>query len=286
MNEPALFPRSGFIRIRLDIAYDGSDFFGWGIQARGRTVQGVLQDALSTITRVPVTLTVAGRTDSGVHARGQVAHADLPEEVWERFGPGLHRLMVRLVPPDIRVTSLAEAPVGFDARFSALRRHYVYRISVDPAGLDPLRRRDLIHWHHAVDVELMNSGAKKLIGEHDFIAFCRPRERATTIRTVEQCEVRRDGDIIELHISADAFCHSMVRSVVGALLAVGDGRRPLEWIDQLLQERNRGQDVLVAPARGLTLEAVDYPPDAQLQERADLTRRRRIALESEVNGTP
>jgi tRNA pseudouridine38-40 synthase len=238
-------------------------------------VCGVLTEALSTLVRRPVSLTVAGRTDAGVHATGQVAHTDLPAGT--ELDPLLRRLN-RLLPPDVRVRALSPAPEGFDARFSALRRHYRYRVAAGPFGAEPLRARDTLSWPHPCDVAAMNAAAAGLLGEHDFAAFCRRREGATTIRELLRCEwVRLDEpDVLACEVSADAFCHSMVRSLVGALLAVGRGQRGVDWPAGLLTRTDRASDITVAPAHGLALTAVDYPEPGELAAQAERTRRVRV----------
>jgi len=230
---------------------------------------------------------VAGRTDAGVHARGQVAHLDLPQEVWRAVrgrlptdpGDALVRRLAGVLPPDVVVHRATIAPAGFDARFSALHRKYAYRLADDVTQVDPLRRTHVVR-HLPLDVESMRMAAAELVGEHDFAAFCKPRPGATTIRTLQVLDVVRpaeggDAGLVVLTVQADAFCHAMVRSLVGALLGVGAGRRPTTWPGELLLGGVRGS--LVAPAHGLTLESVAYPPDADLAARAVVTRARRDA---------
>ena len=229
-------------------------------------MQGVLQDALAQIGRAPVSLTVAGRTDAGVHALGQVAHADVPV-------PPEPRRLNGVLPPDVRVRAATVVPSGFDARFSALWRRYVYLIT--DGVVNPLRRRQVLAWPRSLDVEAMARAAATLVGEHDYVAFCRYRERATSVRTIRSFAVARDGDEIACIVQADAFCHSMVRSLVGALIAVGEGRRDDAWPASLLSRTARADDVTVAPPHGLTLAEVGYPPDTELAARAEQTRRRR-----------
>jgi len=233
----------------------------------------VLTEALGLTLRAPVALTVAGRTDAGVHATGQVAHADLPAAVEPDW---LVRRLARLLPVDVRVRAVTPAPAAFDARFSALRRHYRYRVATASYGAEPLRARDTLAWPHALDVDLVNAASALLLGEHDFAAFCKRREGATTVRELQRLDWSSAPDgVVTAAVSADAFCHSMVRSLVGALLAVGEGRRPPEWPAGLLGRTERANDVPVAPAGGLTLVRVDYPPDAELAARALVTRARR-----------
>ena len=263
------------MRIRLDIAYDGTGFHGWATQPGLRTVEGELSAALATVHRVPeVRLTCAGRTDSGVHARGQVVHVDLDElpEGPERLG---RRLNGRLAK-DCRVRRVSVAPESFDARFSALWRRYAYRIADRPDLVDPLRRGHVLTWSRPLDEGLMNAAALALLGQHDFASFCKQREGATTIRTLLDLRwERQDDGLLVAHVRADAFCHSMVRSLVGCLIGIGEGRRAEDWAAQVLAAERRDSGVMVAPARGLTLEEVSYPPAAELGARMELTRQRR-----------
>jgi tRNA pseudouridine38-40 synthase len=274
-DEPVPSRGSGLVRLRLGISYDGRALHGWARQPGQRTVQGDLEQALATVLRTDVDLTVAGRTDAGVHATGQVAHFDVPREVWEEQESRLVRRLRGVLPPDIAVPSVTEAHPDFDARFGALARHYVYRLTDSPAGPPPLRRADTVGWPRSLDSDAMALASGLLLGEQDFAAFCRRREGATTIRTLLALDVVRDGDLITMSASADAFCHSMVRSLVGALLAVGEGRRLPEWPAALLSLTERASDVPVAPAHGLTLVRVDYPSDDDLAARASVTRARR-----------
>jgi tRNA pseudouridine38-40 synthase len=263
--------------VRLDLAYDGGGFSGWAEQPGRRTVQSTVEGALRTVLRVPVALTVAGRTDAGVHASGQVAHADVPAEAWGSVSGTVVRRLAGVLPGDVRVWSVAPAPDGFDARFSAVFRRYAYRLSDRPGGPDPLRRHDTVGWPRPLDVEAIRRAAARLIGEHDFAAFCRRREGATTIRAITGFDwVRGPDGVLVGTVEADAFCHSMVRSLVGALLAVGEGRRPETWPAQLLTATERSSAVAVAPPHGLTLTHVGYPPDGELAARAEQTRRRRV----------
>ncbi|TFV75989.1 tRNA pseudouridine(38-40) synthase TruA [Blastococcus sp. CT_GayMR19] len=274
-DEPAPDHGGGLVRLRLSISYDGTALHGWARQPGQRTVQGELEQALSMVLRCPVDLTVAGRTDAGVHATGQVAHCDVPRELWEEQGTRLVRRLRGVLPPDIAVPAVVAAHPDFDARFAALARHYVYRLTDVPWGPPPLRRADVVGWPRALDAGAMAAAAAVLLGENDFAAFCRRREGATTIRTLLALDVERHGDLITIAASADAFCHSMVRSLVGALSAVGEGRRTPEWPAALLTRTERSSEVPVAPAGGLTLVRVDYPPDDGLGARTSVTRARR-----------
>ena len=282
-DEPAIDTDGGFVRLRLDIAYDGTEFAGWATQSGQRTVAGVLEESLSTVFRSPLRLRAAGRTDTGVHATGQVAHVDVPVDALPNSYPRtprpnqpefqpLVRRLSRLLPADLRVRQIVRAPAGFDARFSALRRHYVYRLGTADYGVDPQQARYITSWPRPLDVEAMASASQKLLGLNDFAAFCRHREGATTIRELQRFDWERDGDLITAHVTADAFCWSMVRSLVGALLAVGEHRRTADWCAQLLTNSQRSSDYAAAPARGLTLVGVDYPPDSELQARTVITR--------------
>jgi len=279
LEDPArdMIEAHAVIRVRLDISYDGTDFSGWAVQPGRRTVQAELQQALATLLRLPaVVLTVAGRTDAGVHASGQVAHCDVPAAGWDPTQ--VVRGLAGLLPPDVRVLRATEVPAEFDARFAALWRRYEYRISDRPCGAEPLRRRFVLDRRRALDAAAMADAASRLLGLHDFTAFCRWRDMATTVRTVEFFDVRRADAELVCTIQADAFCHSMVRSLVGALIAVGEGRHGPEWPASLLSRTARAGDVTVAASHGLTLVGVGYPPDSELAARARLTRVRRAAL--------
>jgi len=263
---------SSLVRLRLDVAYDGTDFSGWASQPGLRTVQGTLEAAIATVLRLPsASLTVAGRTDAGVHARGQVCHLDLSSTAAPECD-FLRRRLSRLLPDDVRVREVSVAPPGFDARFSASWRRYAYRLCDDPSRADPLSRHATVVWAKPLDVAAMNLAAGELVGEHDFAAFCKPRAGATTIRTLLELECVRAGDVVTAHVQADAFCHHMVRALTGAMVAVGDGRAPVGWPGEVLREGVRDSRVTVLPARGLTLEEVGYPPAAQLADRARTAR--------------
>lgn len=270
------------MRIRLDIAYDGTDFHGWAAQKENlRTVQGVLEEKLSLVTRHPVELVVAGRTDAGVHADGQVAHMDLPEETFQQRSlqrpEDLVRRLARLLPEDIRLHKVAQVPESFDARFSALRRHYIYRVTTFAPGPRPVRVRDTARWRREIDIHTVQEASDVLVGLHDFAAFCKAREGATTIRELQEftwkdVSTTMEPCTYEAHVVADAFCWSMVRSLVGAVLTVGEGKRGVDFSAEMLNKTERSSDIPVAPAAGLTLIRVDYPNDADLAARAEATR--------------
>lgn len=273
------------MRIRIDLAYDGGDFHGWAVQPGLRTVQGDVESALATVLRLPeVSVVCAGRTDTGVHARGQVLHSDVPDVsidavVGRSADSPLDALLRRLnglLPTDVRVRRVVAAPEGFDARFGALWRRYVYRVVDTPQAVDPLRRSHVLSWPRPLDVDAMNEASALLLGQHDFASFCKQREGATTIRTLlELAWSRDDAGLVTATVKADAFCHSMVRSLVGCLLAVGDGRRPAAWAGEVLRATRRDPAVTVVHAHGLTLEEVAYPRDDELTARAEQTRARR-----------
>lgn len=284
-------------RIRLDLAYDGTDFTGWARQPGLRTVQGVLEEALATLFGrsgvEPPRLTVAGRTDVGVHAIGQVAHLDLAPEQLAQLArrprgrgagaAGVESLARRIngivgQVADVQVLRASEAPPGFDARFSAVWRRYEYRIADAVALRDP-RTRAFTLWHpSALDLDAMDAAARGLLGLHDFAAYCRPRDGATTIRTLQDFGWRRDSDgVLVAAVRADAFCHSMVRALVGACVAAGEGRFAPERAAGIRDEARRGSEFIVMPSRGLTLVEVGYPPDAELAARAEQTRAKRVA---------
>lgn len=277
------------MRIRLDIAYDGTHFRGWAKQPEHRTVQGVLEAALARIVGSEVSFVVAGRTDAGVHATGQVAHVDLVDSQWarvtSRHGRAAHDPAGSIAGrmrgvlgaySDATVTASALAPEGFDARFSAVWRRYRYRIADVVSGYDPLRRNDTTVVRAALDVSAMDAAARSLIGLHDFAAYCKPRPEATTIRTLLDFRWERDAEgILVAEVKADAFCHSMVRALVGACVAVGEGRLDVADVVVLRDALVRTSEFKVLAARGLTLTEVGYPADDLLEARATQTRARR-----------
>ncbi|MFC8732942.1 tRNA pseudouridine(38-40) synthase TruA [Luteimicrobium sp. NPDC057192] len=282
-------------RVRLDLAYDGAGFAGWARQPGLRTVQGLLEDGLATVLRAEANgealprVQVAGRTDAGVHARGQVAHVDLTERQWAALpgrsdrepGDALVTRLGGVLPHDLVVRAAAPAPEGFDARFSALHRSYTYRVADRPDLRDPLRRGWVLWTRRPLDVAAMDAAARPLLGVRDFAAFCKPRPGATTIRELQELRWERpddgpDAGLVVAHVRADAFCHNMVRALVGASLAVGEGRRPVTWLADVLAARRRDAAGGVVPAHGLVLEAVAYPPDAELATRAERIRARRM----------
>jgi len=278
MTEPTLYPESGFRRLRLDLSYDGTNFSGWGIQPDRRTVQQAVEEAISTVTQLKAETIVAGRTDAGVHATGQVIHVDIPESI---ALDDLAYKLNRILDEDIRINQIQIAPPAFHARFSALRRYYEYRILDENKVIPPLARFNTEPWYRPLDLDLMNEASALLLGTHDYAAFCKFREGATTIRTLESYSWRRDSDgFLIADVVADAFCYSMVRNLVGAIVCVADGRKDVSWISTLLENRERVSDSLVFSGRGLTLYKVDYPSDAELLERAAKTIARR---EEEAN---
>lgn len=273
------------MRLRLDLAYDGTAFHGWASQPGLRTVQGTLEAALAQVLRTAqAAVTVAGRTDTGVHARGQVAHVDVDEVTLASAGgrdrrsptEALLRRLNGVLATDVRVRRVAAAPAGFDARFSAVWRRYAYRIADQPWLADPLTRGWVLAWGRPLDLDAMNRAAALLLGEHDFAAFCRRREGATTIRTLLDLGWSRDAEGVAVAtVRADAFCHNMVRALVGAMVAVGEGRREPSWAGEVLRGRVRDPSVTVLHAHGLTLEEVGYPPAEELGAQATTARRLR-----------
>ena len=293
-NEPvAPMGDGGFassLRIRIDFGYDGTAFSGWAMQPGKRTVEDELSSALTLILRAPrpIRLVVAGRTDAGVHARGAVVHADVDPGRWALMpgrsvrSPALSALarLNGVLPKDIVVHGVSVAPAGFNARFSAIRRRYLYRICDQPELLDPLRRADTLIHRRPLDAAVMHAAAQQMLGLRDFAAFAKRRDGATTIRTLLDFSWVRAGDgVLEAQVVADAFCRSMVRALVGAVIPVGEGRQPVEWPSEVLGAGRRHPGVVVVPAHGLSLEEVTYPPDAELGARHQESRVRRIAAE-------
>jgi len=283
------------VRIRLDIAYDGTHFRGWARQPGLRTVQETLESSLGRVLGGDPRLVVAGRTDAGVHAAGQVAHVDLDDAQVQRLlvrharpGGGTPTLDDRAAAlaarmtgvvgaySDVAVRSSRVAPAGFDARFSAVWRRYEYRIGDAVTGYDPLERHRTTSVRSSLDAEAMDAAARALIGLHDFAAYCKPRDEATTIRTLLEFDWHRDdAGVLVANVKADAFCHSMVRALVGACVAVGDGRLAVDDVVEIRDEQVRVPEVKVLAARGLTLTEVGYPADDLLAQRAEQTRARR-----------
>ncbi|QPK83566.1 tRNA pseudouridine(38-40) synthase TruA [Corynebacterium qintianiae] len=273
------------LRLRLDIAYDGTDFHGWARQADLRTVQGTIEAALGMVLCTPVELTVAGRTDAGVHASGQVAHVDIPRAALEQRSiegdpARLVRRMAKLLPEDVRIFRVTAAHPLFDARFSALSRSYVYRVTTHPAGALPTRARDTAAWRRPVDLSVVQAVADAFVGLHDFAAFCKAKPNATTVREVlgmrwVEASTSEEPNLYEAHVTADAFCWNMVRALVATCLQVGDGSKEPGWVEPLLGERERNPQVLLAPAKGLTLVDVAYPAPDEYGRRSALTRAKR-----------
>ncbi|MEI7697700.1 MAG: tRNA pseudouridine(38-40) synthase TruA [Actinomycetes bacterium] len=257
MSEPTLYPESGFLRLRIDLAYDGTNYSGWAKQPDRRTIQEEIEKALSTITQTPIETIVAGRTDAGVHATGQVIHFDMPEAC--EFDDLAFKLNCML-DEDIRILKVSVMTDAFHARFSPTSRSYTYTILDANQVVAPLHRLDVAPWYRALDINLLNQASSLLLGEHDFAAFCKFREGATTVRTLMRFNwIRDDEGYVIAEITANAFCYSMVRNLVGAVVCVAEGRNNLDWIVAMLANKERVPDSLVFVARGLTLRHVEYP---------------------------
>lgn len=264
MNQPTLAPESGFFRIRIDLSYDGTNFYGWGKQADRRTVQGELEAALFTLFQRELDTVVAGRTDAGVHASGQVCHVDVPENDYTDIAYRLNRIL----NDEIRIKSVSRVSDDFHARFGALRRHYIYKIKDGNGFIEPTARLDVTPWYRHLNVDLMNQAAATLIGENDFFSYARFREKATTTRDLQRFEFERDANgLILAHLTADAFLYNMVRALIGTMVYIGEGRFPITWAKEVLDQRERPSDSVVFPAKGLTFVGVDYPADSELKSR-------------------
>jgi tRNA pseudouridine38-40 synthase len=288
MSEPANETVGGFTRLRIDFGYDGTDFYGWSKQPGLRTIQGEFIEAFTVIfgeTDNDFGLRVAGRTDAGVHAIGCVAHADLSAEQLARLGrqtiDDLAYKLNGLLPNDLRVSAVAVAPAGFDARFSAISRRYRYRIADGLSTSNALEARHTLQVIWKLDAEAMHEAAQQLIGLHDFASFCKPREKSTTIRELQEVSVvRAAGGVIEIELQADAFCHNMVRSIVGALIAVGRGKADGAKLRELLEKTNREGSFKVVAPHGLTLLAIGYPADHLLEAQAAMAKNQRTLDEA------
>ena len=281
MSKPTLFPESGFRRLRIELSYDGTNFAGWAKQPDQRTLQEEMESALSKLAHGPVNTVVAGRTDAGVHAARQFIHVDISDnpDLLESDG-GITNWAYRLnriLDEDIRIHTVDLAPEGFHARFSASARHYTYKIADALMTIPPIARFDVAPWYRALDEKLMNEVSQHMLGERDFSAFCKFREGGTTIRTLSKFHwYRLDNGYLAADVSADAFCYSMVRNLVGAAVCIGEGRYPQEWMINMLKGGERVPDSYVFPGRGLTLMKVDYPADDQLAAKAEASMARRL----------
>ncbi len=281
MTIPVLNPEGGFRRLQINFSYDGTNFQGWAKQPNYRTIQGVLEELIGKIVRAKVDCVTAGRTDAGVHATGAVLHVDIPEQELDiaNFAFKLNRILEE----DIRITSVREAPEGFHARYSAIARHYEYKIADGDRPISPLERHFVADWYRPLDLELLRASSHSLLGTHDFAAFCKWRENATTIRTLKDFSWNRDeSGLLIAHICADGFGYNMVRNLVGAAVCVGEKRYDLDWIRRVLTEKSRVSDSYVFPSRGLTLVKVDYPDDAQLPAIAKEAWESRLTGEDEL----
>lgn len=291
-------------RVRVDLAYDGFPFAGWAKQPQLVTVQGVVEEALAMIFRQPIYVTVAGRTDAGVHALHQVIHCDIPEDKWGsaagRSGLSPAQALPRklrgalskclndaeqelgvptrlhgILQKAITVLSAQEVPHTFDARFSALERKYRYLIEDGfmSKGSDPLVRHMAWQIDDELNLDLMNSAAQNLLGLHNFLSFCKPREGSTTIRELREIFfTRRDDGLVEASIRADAFCHNMVRTLVASLVLVGQGKKDLAWLRSRIENPRRDSDVRLASPRGLALAHIEYPAADLYRVQADQAR--------------
>lgn len=277
-------------RLRLNIGYDGTDFHGWAAQPGLRTVQGELEQALGVLLRDAADaarLTVGGRTDAGVHARGQVAHVDVPLEAVSRITERRVNGVLRRGAPDVIVHEVLAVPQAFDARFSALTRRYEYRLAPRGVRRDPLTARFTAAVPQELKLARMQAASDELLGLNDFTSFCKAREGATAVRDLRSFEWRQTEDgAFAARVEADAFCHSMVRALVGAVVAVGSGRITEGELLELRDARQRTSRFTVMPAHGLSLEEITYPSDEELAERAEQTRARRDPISSASAGDP
>jgi tRNA pseudouridine38-40 synthase len=241
--------------VRLTLAYDGTGFRGWAAQRDQRTIEGVLRGALERVLGSAPPLSVAGRTDAGVHARGQVVSFEARRDLdLER----LQRAVNAMLAPEVVATAVRFAHGGFDARFSASAREYRYRLETGPWP-DPFTARFVWHRPGQLSLGRMRAAARWLVGEHDFTSFCRrPPQDRSTVRRLERLAVARDGTRVEMAVRANAFLHQMVRSLVGTLVAAGEGAREPGEMAAILAARDRAAAGPVAPPHGLVLERVVY----------------------------
>jgi tRNA pseudouridine38-40 synthase len=278
----------GLTRFRIDLAYDGTDFAGWAKQPKLRTVQGELLRALQQIfgaSSDDFFMRVGGRTDAGVHADHQVCHVDLSDTQLSRLGrnPLSAARLNSLLPTDVAILKVLKAPKGFDARFSSIGRSYVYAIADANCKPNPKQTRYTLTVSKELSLEKMSAAGKKLLGLRDFGAFCKPRPGATTIRNLQKLAVKRSGDgRILIEVSADAFCHNMVRALVGALIAAGEGRITPTELSKIQQDGKRTSAFKVVGPQGLTLTKISYPPVKDLAKQAEKARNTRSLGEISV----
>lgn len=251
-------PPAGFVRVRMDVAYDGTSFHGFARNPGVVTVQQALEDTLSQVLRHPVTVTGAGRTDTGVHARGQVVSFDADESHFEPRA--LSRALNRMLGPEIAVDRIEATEPTFDARFSCTGRSYRYQV-FNRAVLDPLTRHSTWHVRDQLDIEAMNQASEAIVGTHDFSSFSKrnkSRAHETFVRTVRRAHWHRSGDIVTFEITAGAFTHQMVRSLVGMFVEIGRGRRDVADMGVVLRALSRDTAPSPAPSRGLVLWCANY----------------------------
>jgi len=256
MTEPTLYPESGFCRLRIDLSYDGTNFSGWAIQPDRRTVQQVIEEAIGTVAQSKAETIVAGRTDAGVHATGQVIHVDVPDSLeLEDLAYKLNRIL----DEDVRINQIQIAPPAFHARFSALRRYYEYRILDENKVIPPLTRFNTASWYRPLDLDQMNHASALLLGTHDFSAFRAAECQANSpVRTLTESRVHRQGDWLVFDFAANAFLQHMIRNLVGALVYVGKGAEPVTLMTTLLSQKDRTLAPPTFMPDGLYLTAVDY----------------------------
>ena len=264
------------MRIKAECSYNGSSFHGWAKQKGQRTVEGEIEQALFTILRSEIKIQAAGRTDAGVHANGQIFHVDLPvlEGKLSDFSYLTNRINC-LLEKDVVIRKIEQAPSGFDARFSALSRTYIYRCSCGRSSRSLMLNGFVWDLNFIPDLKLLNSLASNIVGLKDFASFALPNPGGTTIRKVEaaswkEIEKGPEKGIIEFTIRSDAFARKMVRFLVGAQICVAANKKPESWF---LEKFSSSRDFPpLAPSHGLTLEKVEYPKDEMLEERAHATR--------------
>jgi len=249
------------VRVALGIEYDGTDFSGWQVQPNQRTVQGCLQQALSKVANHEVKVTAAGRTDSGVHALSQVVHFDTSSQRPERnWILGLNTNL----PKDINIIWARDVDDEFSARFSALRRSYRYLL-INRVSRSAVHANRMWWYFKPLDIQRMQEAANQLVGHHDFSAFrAKDCQAKNTMKTMELIKVSRQGDCIAVDVVAQSFLHHMVRNIVGVLVAIGEGKEPIEWAKQVLDSQDRGQGGITSPPEGLYFMNVEYPEQYSL----------------------
>jgi len=274
-NEKPTAKSSGLFRIRAKLAYDGTNYAGFGKQPDQVSIQGELEKSLKQIFNQTIKTIAAGRTDRGVHARGQWVHFDLPQSAWQKVKDAKYSLN-HVLPSDIRILEIEKVIEDFDARYSALWRRYTYWVADKTHQLDPLRRHYVYKYGYKLDLAKLNKTSQMLIGLHDFATYCKPREHSSTVRNLMQFDWQVIDGLFVAELKADAFCYGLVRNLIGAVLPAGAGLIAIDEPKVRLVKKQRSETIFQAPANGLVLEEISYPAPALWAAQSKITRNPRV----------